>query len=1127
MFREFSVYMDDNTLLKVNKNDLEFITLLRLKQFKDNIIISEKEKKYREKEIGDFIYFLRGFNNNKKVMSGNNYKIYSYYKKHTILQDYVLNKDSYNKSYMNVFNKLKEEKKTLKEIRDNQLKTKILNEPYYTKEDFILIRTIFSKDEISFLKGKKNKKSISATFKDFNRKIQKEYKNNLEMLLQTHKTNYKQLNLIAKEQPTTKEEFIKNLHKLGLKDNYVDINYLNMFDLLEEKIQYCKETNIIVKKTELDLTPDVIEENSNCVILKRFNKEDKLFLLNNSETTLKKYDKLNKKLKIYSYNKITKEKNKLIEIPSYKYKIQRKEKHITKCIMDNVPEVLSENISKLLGMELKSLNIDEFYICTDIIKLNMDKLKKTLDTQLFVFQTLNSFPNFNNKLYDKDLIGKKILAAKSMNFHMEEGKQFNNIRFSFGYSTPYDNKEVLPIIKTRMEKLGINFLEVIPKISDLCNILTPLMYVNIDEKMLMIENYEVNYFINLEYGNKSFNNYSDYNKTDIQSFLNSMLYAKRDETIEGINMFIGVDVYNGITAAPSGSGKSFNTVNKLLNFYYLNNENRITIIDRGGSYVKITDMLGGTNIKIKASSKENCVNPFNFSHYMLRLKTIILLSDKYNNKLKLERNEKKLNKIEKEYLKENSITEEEYKIMIELSKLPLLNTSLGKDTIEIDDNGGIISHSFKLTEPQEFFSLLRTYLENMLNIKNVSQNIKNLLNISEILDKVVLDLFMNEVYKNYKNIDIVNMGKEEINKFLYKEQMNFSYILIEDIKKEFINYIEKKNFKIKEELLGQVSILNKYINTGEYGYLFNGKPKLNMENRFINIDFGEIEDDLILSLVAGALIMGFNSNMTNPKYKSAKKLLIIDEAHKIFDSSDVSGLASIAYLYRTVRKHNAAVNCLSQTISDFYKPSVHPKASYFSALTGNSAWIEILKHPKELKEVDLLGCSEELKEYIRKNESFKFVYLSQFTSGILELIFSDLDYSISTTNKEEQNIQFLFSKMFFEDKMKKSILLFSELFGMNFLKKYISEIEFYKIIGSSKNLEYLKEQFRLFIQNYEINDIEKFKEKIIDKIIDEIEAEQNIEKRNKLILSYNTFFDFLKKENKTNIYLNILNNKQL
>ena len=295
-FRKFYCYIGNNTILKVSNKHIELLSIFRLKQFENYEFASDLDIKTYDNSIENTLYKLRTFDNNKDIQSGVIYKFYSYFKKNTLLQDYWLYKNRNEKDELIVFNKMNVIKEDFNTIREFQLKEKILNIPLYHKEDFLVIRTVKKSNQISFLPNGWN---LMEYFGNFNQERVLELKNSLNMFFNEHKSNYDNLNVFHKEQPSNQKDFMSSIHKLGLKDDIIGYNSLNFLEMIEKE-EYCDDVMICeIKKTELDILPDIVEISSNFLQHKIFNKNDSVYLLKNDETVEKTFNKNIEKITFY------------------------------------------------------------------------------------------------------------------------------------------------------------------------------------------------------------------------------------------------------------------------------------------------------------------------------------------------------------------------------------------------------------------------------------------------------------------------------------------------------------------------------------------------------------------------------------------------------------------------------------------------------------------------------------------------------------------------------------------------------------------------------------------------------------------------------------------------------------
>ena len=138
----------------------------------------------------------------------------------------------------------------------------------------------------------------------------------------------------------------------------------------------------------------------------------------------------------------------------------------------------------------------------------------------------------------------------------------------------------------------------------------------------------------------------------------------------------------------------------------------------------------------------------------------------------------------------------------------------------------------------------------------------------------------------------------------------------------FFNYINEFEGKLtsdKKRLFDFTSfktVLEAYLPSGTYGFLFNHNNALTVHEPLVIYDLKAIENDSTLLPLVGTIMMQQVNEMmiANP---SCDKLFIIDEAHKIFLSPVLARF--VGYSYATQQKHGGRVYTGTQGAEDLEK----------------------------------------------------------------------------------------------------------------------------------------------------------------------------------------------------------------
>jgi hypothetical protein len=748
------------------------------------------------------------------------------------------------------------------------------------------------------------------------------------------------------------------------------------------------------------------------------------------------------------------------------FKEENKSPNIESFFVNGLPSKYKDNLSINLSKSiLAEVEPESFVFQIELFRFDTLDLEKKYKSEIRGLSLLTILPSFGDLLYDKISIYEKQTALIAS---MEQLKllDFTNIRISFGYKkieyNPNDKRTVE--LKAKAQNLD----KIIPIKNSFSELMLPWVksdYITSTFAQDSIGEVSVNELvklIDLKDGQQYVSRDKPGKLKDVEEIKKSSFFVKSKTTIQGIDVFFGPDKFNGLIIAPSGSGKSFFAVNMLDGIMGASPDNIVWILDRGGSFTRFTNIHGGVNKNIELSDKDSSINPFSLSFKTLSLMRLLEIENillTTNNEGEYE------HKLTKELQKEISVIVRMLQIYSDTSQKNdfrfLSNSSdelaakkvsassydtfklfLNEDgSIVLDEEGKReIETKFKLEEPQATLSVLSSIAQSMLTPdrnttqKSTKGGLQQLMSlaptvINNIFEKKYKKILNSNVYLSKYKIEETKKGseiKEVPGNSLYigrklktKERVKFQYDYEQDkimreniyftsseLKQEFLREIDEREEINFNEVRSYLDALNFYIDMKEAGKLFNTKPPADLSReKLVNIDLGESKDPRLSSVVPAAILMNFFKIMTSPAAKNSQKVLLIDEAHNILNAEDTSGLESIAYLFRTARKHGAAVWLISQSVSDFYRPQVQ-NSNVFDALRENAGWRVLLGGGHQNTE-KAFTFSEPAAEFALKTkegaERFTMLLDMQGAKTIkADLIVSGVDYWSSTTHKAEK-----------------------------------------------------------------------------------------------------------------------------
>ena len=1066
MSKILSYFYNSQNILVIEPSSIYFYTILPIDSFKNTDIIEEEEKEKNKKTIERNIVNMTSYitpSLTSKARGGAIYKFITNTEALSPLQKYQLEKekDTYKELLKEKVNKSYFEKIILKYQQEE-----LIQKEKVKKTNYLIVQTFFAKED--FKQVLKSKQVLYDLFEGLTYEKREEIKSVLEILYLRHEQSMKGV-LYDKEiyQSWNSDNFLEILSSLNKTDIRMGLENNSFHDLfynVERKKQREDVFQITVYETVNTEVPEVLIIDSNQIQIKNQYGEKRIKINYGEEILFK--DKKGEEIKdinssSINYLKVIKKDGDIEEelisfISPYKLESSSVKNYTYSFWLESLPPSLNENVETIVQNELKGAGINSFHTYLEVLKKSNKDLINNINMENILLGLLSSpqMPSLRNMLYNKDIAIKKYQSNKDMVEIIDDGGFFCNVRYGFEISSNFEIKGIEDKLRQSFTIHDLNF-QLIPADIQVSILSSPIIkenFASIKEKAHTLEIKEVSQFLNFDYGDRYFSGLEDKTDIELAKLDNCHIYIETRDKIQSLNLFEGPDMFNGLIIAPSGSGKSFTAVNLISGFIASDPKNLCWILDRGGSYVNFTDVMDGNNIEIKRASKDNCINPYVYDNYFAKLIAL----------------EKFLYDYETQKTKEKSDFNEMLLEQIE-EVISSIELKIG-DEVKRDENGEIISFEFKTSAPQELLELFNNIMLEMLEVKKESQSWQVF--VVKYVEQVILDLIISESN-------------------LTGEDDSVNYMKIDKFKTRLEQVLIKADPESTKQIYFFTSKLTEYIDPLKSGKLFNGKPNLDLKSTLINIDFGEIQNEDLSSLILSSLVLNFFAVMTSPQYAFSKKLLLIDEAHVVLNSKNISGLKSIAYLYRTARKHGASVFLLSQNISDFVKvPGEAPeeKMGLFSGLMANSGWIFLLGNHAKKDCMDRLDLSEKISTRISLNRSREF-FLKSKESAFISLVVNDLDYAIATTNKEEKNLLNVIRK--FSEENKLALVIYAILFGKDFLIKY-------KDINNLKKEFGMIEDFEVegFLNNYLLKDLSEENKKRKLAIIEDLKEKRDKNKDN-------------------------------
>lgn len=255
-----------------------------------------------------------------------------------------------------------------------------------------------------------------------------------------------------------------------------------------------------------------------------------------------------------------------------------------------------------------------------------------------------------------------------------------------------------------------------------------------------------------------------------------------------------------------------------------------------------------------------------------------------------------------------------------------------------------------------------------------------------------------------KEDDQKSLPKKE--RALLEEAIYNVYDRIDDlpILSDLRNDLEKHKV---ERLREYASILFSWTGDTAYGKILDGKSNISLEKDLISFEVQHLSDYPDLKNVVLLLITSFIQDKAQADL-STPYLLLIDEAERLFQTE--LACQFVITCYRTWRKFNAAIWCMSQNYRDFLS-----KAQIADSLLPNTTNLIILRQRKidwedfknafDFNEAQV----ENIKSLeINKGQYSEFFFLQDENQAILRLVPTPLTYWLCTTDamdKEKINLK--------------------------------------------------------------------------------------------------------------------------
>lgn len=204
-----------------------------------------------------------------------------------------------------------------------------------------------------------------------------------------------------------------------------------------------------------------------------------------------------------------------------------------------------------------------------------------------------------------------------------------------------------------------------------------------------------------------------------------------------------------------------------------------------------------------------------------------------------------------------------------------------------------------------------------------------------------------------------------------------------------------------QAMKGHADILYSWTGTTAYGKMLDGQSNIKLSKDLVTIEIKGLDTYPDLQNVFLLLLTDF---IKNEAAKDLKRpyLLIIDEAWKLFETQ--SGLSFALEAYRTFRKFNGGIWCISQNYKDFLS-----NQEIKNAIFPNTTFIFVLRQKKiDWKDFqEVMDLNENEVEVIKSLEIVKrkyseFYFMQDENRAVLRLMPDPLSYWICTSDGSDK-----------------------------------------------------------------------------------------------------------------------------
>jgi type IV secretory pathway VirB4 component len=283
---------------------------------------------------------------------------------------------------------------------------------------------------------------------------------------------------------------------------------------------------------------------------------------------------------------------------------------------------------------------------------------------------------------------------------------------------------------------------------------------------------------------------------------------------------------------------------------------------------------------------------------------------------------------------------------------------------------------------------------------NICLNMFDLQKGEKIPSPTKVKLILGALESIFKEDDANGLPKRE--KALLEEAIFLTYYNCKDRTPTLSNFKETLKSHPNKSLKDYAEILYSWTGNTAYGKMLDGQTNIQLSKDLVTIEIKGLDTYPDLQNVFLLLLTDFIKNEAANDLKRPY-LLIIDEAWKLFETK--SGLSFTLEAYRTFRKFNGGIWCISQNYKDFLssqeiKNAIFPNTTSIFVLRQRKIDWKDFQEAMDLNdnEIEVIKSLE-----IVKGKYSEFYFLQDENRAVLRLTPDPLSYWICTSDGHDKS----------------------------------------------------------------------------------------------------------------------------